>query len=152
MRYPILLICFLIVLLSTGHAWALEPIQSPSSLKEMVTNVGHGKAVLAQPKPQIVRPTDLGRPLPARVAAEAPAAAKRPPAPSAAATERHGLVPTNAPANPNVAHVSRKVRVASDVARLERPVKRSGPIGNKIAAKPASTGPKTLSTSITPRT
>lgn len=151
MRYPLLLTGFLIVLLSSGHASALEPIQSPSSLKEMVTNVSHGKAVLAQPKLQSVRPNDVGRPLPGRVSAKAPSVTKQPPAPSAAATERHGLVPANAPANPNFAHVSRKARVGSDVPRLERTVKRPAPIDDKIAGKPFSPGPKALVAAPKPR-
>jgi D-alanyl-D-alanine carboxypeptidase len=151
LRYPILLICFLIVLLSMGHTWALEPIQSPSSLKEMVTNVSHGKAVLAQPQLQPARPIDVGRPLPGRISTKAPSITKRPPALSTAATQHHGLVPANAPANPNVAHVSRKARVGSDVARLERPLKRPAPIEHKIAAKPSSPGAKALLATAKPR-
>jgi len=151
LRYPLLLIGFLIVLLSIGHAWALEPIQSPSSLKEMVTNVSHGKPVLAQPTLQTVSPTTGGRPLPGRVSAKVPSVTKRSPASSAAATERHGLVPANAPANPNVAPVSRRARFGSDVARLERPLKRPAPIEHKIAGKPSSPGPKALLAAAKPR-
>lgn len=151
MRYPLLLICVLIVLLGIGHAWALEPIQSPSSLKEMVTNVSHGKAVLAQPQLQPARPNHLGRPLPGPSSTKAPSATKRPSGPSAAATVRHGLVPANAPANPNLAHASSKARVAPDVARLQRPLKRPAPIEHKIAAKPSSPRPKALLAASKPR-
>jgi D-alanyl-D-alanine carboxypeptidase len=151
LRYPLLLICSLIVLLSIGNAWALEPIQSPSSLKEMVTNVSHGKAVVAQPQLQPARPNHVGRTQTRQVSAKASSVTKRPPAPSAAATERHGLVPANAPANPNVAVVSRKARVGSDAAHLPRPLKRPAPIEHKVAAKPASPGPKALLAAPRPR-
>ena len=96
MRYPLLLICFLIVLLSIGHAWALEPIQSPSSLKEMVTKVSHGKAVLAQPKLQTARPMMQRGPLRDE---SPPAASERMRGSNEAAKEHRGLVP-RAPGKP----------------------------------------------------
>jgi D-alanyl-D-alanine carboxypeptidase len=151
LRYLLLLIGSLIVLLSIGHAWALEPIQSPSSLKEMVTNVAHGKGVLAQSKLQTVKPNDVGRPLPGRVSAKPPSVTKRSPAPSAPVTDRHGLVLATAPANPKVAHVTRKARVGSDASRLERLFKRPASIEHKIADKRSSVQSKTLLTGPKPR-
>ncbi len=138
MRYPSLLIGFFIVLLNIGHAWALEPIQSPSSLKEMVTNVSHGKAVLAQPRLQTVRQNNMARPQPLRVSTAGHPVTKWPPVQSAAAGEHQGLVPAYAPANSTPLHISGKGHIASAALRSERTRSGAAPLAPVISGKLSS--------------
>lgn len=142
MRYPFLLIGFLIVVLNFGHAWALEPIQSPGSLKEMMTNVSHGKAVLAQPKLQTVRPNDIARPQAGRVSAASASVTKQPPAPRAAGRDREGLVPAYAPANLTPLHATGNAHTASRVTPSERARSAAAPLAPRISDKLSSALPR----------
>ncbi|MGO9566383.1 MAG: D-alanyl-D-alanine carboxypeptidase family protein [Desulfomonilaceae bacterium] len=107
---------------------------------------------MAKPKLQAVRPNDIGRPLPGRVSGKAPSVAKQSPAPNPVSIERHELVPAYAPANPNIAHVTRKAHVASGAATgWGRPLRGAAPIEHKVARKPSPPVPKAPLAALKPR-
>jgi D-alanyl-D-alanine carboxypeptidase len=145
LRYPILLISFFIGLLSIGHAWALEPIQSAGSLNDMVTNVSRGKAFLARPQLDTVRPNNISRPVPARVAATHTSATKRIPVRNTVANKRRGLVPAYAPAMPSVSHSVRKEMHAAlprDPGTNRHHLSAAVPIEHRLARRPSSSAVK----------
>jgi D-alanyl-D-alanine carboxypeptidase len=133
LRYFLTLISSVSLLLITGNALALEPIQSANSFQDMVTNVSHGKAVLAQPKVQAVKPSDAGRQRQGAALIKSRSSAKQPSSQAAAVRERYGPVPAYAPANPAVPNPIGKTRNLSGLARPEQPSKGATARQAKIA-------------------